>query len=79
MVLTVKVEEPEPASEAGVNAPVAVGGRPLVLNTMVSFTPLKTVADTGKTAFPPADTVCDGASADIRNVVSGTKANMNVP
>src|SRR5690349_15641244 len=78
-VETVRVDEPEPAMDAGLNLPVAPLGKPVTLSDTVPVNPFTAVTETAYVVLPPADTVCDaGDTATEKSGVRTLTAKVTV-
>ena len=58
-VATVRVEDPEPVTEVGLNVPVAPVGRPLTVKVTAALKPFKAVTVGVKLVLLPWITVCE--------------------
>ena len=76
LVVTVTVEDPEPAIELGLTLAAAPAGNPLTLNTTVSLNPLTAVTVAVYAADPPRTTLCVPGVAE--SVKSGGGAEEEV-
>ena len=77
-VATVRVEEPEPVTEVGLNVPVAPVGRPLTVKATAALKPFALVTVGVKLVLPPWTTVCELGDAASEKLGAGFTTSVTV-
>lgn len=70
-VVTVSVEEPDPATEAGTKDAEAPEGKPITEKLTVSVKPFNALTETVYAALPPWAVDCDDGEAEIEKSGEG--------
>ena len=69
--MTVRVDDPDPVTEAGTKEAEAPDGEPLIEKLTVSENPFKEPTDTVYPALPPCAADCDDGDAEMEKSGAG--------